>query len=1507
MSPGQLPAHPAAGPTTGGPGPGSPPSLPRGLPPELRVLRELGRGSQTVVYEVTRHDTRYALKLLVAGTASPPGAALRAFRREAALMASVDHPGLPRIHALGDLDGHPYLVMDLVEGGTLADLLARGRMEPVEAIRVAFDVADALAALHRRGLVHRDVKPLNVMLVEGGGARLIDLGLATRAATAEDAAGTFVYASPEQSRALRRPVDHRSDLYSLGVVLFECLTGRPPFRTGDLGTLLRMHVSQPAPDVRSIVPDVPDTVAVLVGTLLAKDPDDRYQHTEDLVTDLGRLLADPHAAFVPGRRPDQDPHRTEPPLYGRDRELQRLLAPLAGLRSGRGGAVLVHGPSGSGKSRLVRELTATARGRGLTTLHGTSSPGDPLPLAPLRQAVDVPRLPAGREVTGDAEIWLDGARGDATETALADLLVDRAGSAGGTVLHLDNVQWLDQATLQVLRALAPRLRETPLLVVATARDDDEHLAAAALFRDAVGDTLALDLPLGELDEQGVAALVASHLPGVGQDADLVRALALRGSGNPFAVQEYLHAVVDAGLLLPSWGRWLLDEEGLASLDLPEDALGLVLARISALGPDSHRHLAVGAVIGARFRAGLVAATCGTEVEHVLQTLAEAERHRLIEPQGTGEHVFLHDRVREALLDDLDPRDLGDLHRRIAKALDGGLATVPPDPAVPSGATRSETPTVPGDAGPQDPQAVYAVAHHYVLGGTPEDADRIRETCTAAGVLALHEGSPAQAAAFLEQAAAVGARPEPGFLRAWGEALRRSGSFAAATRRLEDALTIDPTSLGRAATMAQLALVTRDTWDAEGTLRWVDRGLRELGCRVPRNGFSRALVALGTLLAGLTVGVLRIGLGSARGAARRRYELITALNQLGAYAGALDLSPAALVRHNCQTLYPALRLGGGHAYTTSLPGLGLTTAMLGLRRASEWCFRGSAREAAALAEPKLTATADWFRAFAAYMTDRDDGEQLASTLREHGRWLDPGLCDDTVASLAWEALATGRTAEGVDWYERGLRHGGSPADREVTSLVTTRSVTLAATGQAAEAAAELHRVRELLRTHQGTGLRLHLLMTELFLLLEQSELGEPFDRVAAAIDSLRLRPSRTMRQYRIVWLLLALGRAEQARLAGTGRERDRRRTEAGAALRRLSAAPDVPLLRAGKLLVSAQLALVDGSAEQALDLLSGIRPVSPDAPLLDVEVACTRARALAALGHPDAARRQVRLALDIAGEARWPHRIRRVRVEFGVMTSGRAEKTGSGRTAFGPGVERLRLQAVEAVSRAAARVVEPDALARITLDETIRILAADRAFLFLAPPTTGTGPCGSPKVVPYLGRDAAGRDVADLTGYSSSLVDRVAATGEALVMTGTEEGAALGAESVVLHGLRSVLAAPLQLEGRLLGVVYLDSQVAKGIFTEDDVGILTALTDSVAASLETARAAQLEVSVQAARRQRDLAELLHEALVDMSASVEPGEILDRLPGGLRGQPPPARGPATRSGRCGVPLAGRRRDG
>ncbi|PAP77231.1 serine/threonine-protein kinase [Rubrivirga marina] len=263
-----------------------------------RIVRPLGRGGMGVVYLAhdPRLDRRVALKLL------PPHARAEAAARrrlvdEARAASALDHPHIATIFEIGEAAepgappgeaGRLFIAMAFYDGETLQRRIARGPLPLAEAVALAGQIADGLGAAHRRGIVHRDVKPANVIVTAEGMAKILDFGVALgRSADPERPGlrvGTVAYMSPEQARG--EPVDARSDLWSLGVVLFEMLTGTRPFGGEDEAAVLGVLHDAAPPDVVSLRPEVPPALAGVVARCLARDPRDRYPRAEDLLADL---------------------------------------------------------------------------------------------------------------------------------------------------------------------------------------------------------------------------------------------------------------------------------------------------------------------------------------------------------------------------------------------------------------------------------------------------------------------------------------------------------------------------------------------------------------------------------------------------------------------------------------------------------------------------------------------------------------------------------------------------------------------------------------------------------------------------------------------------------------------------------------------------------------------------------------------------------------------------------------------------------------------------------------------------------------------------------------------------------------------------------------------------------------------------------------------------------------------------------------------------------------------
>ena len=247
--------------------------------PGFRILRLVGEGGMGGVYlaEDSTLGRRVAIKLVSEKT-STDRAARERFLREARAMASVQHPNVVRIYSFGEEQGGPYIVMELIEGESLGDRLRRVGKFPVgEALSIALQVADALEAAWAKGVVHRDVKPSNILLDRVGRAHVADFGLAKPVATEDPAltgTGTIVgtphYVSPEQARGDR--VDFRSDMYSLGIVLYEILAGERPFKGNTPASIIAQHLHQPLPSLQQARVDIPSALVELVEKMAERDP-----------------------------------------------------------------------------------------------------------------------------------------------------------------------------------------------------------------------------------------------------------------------------------------------------------------------------------------------------------------------------------------------------------------------------------------------------------------------------------------------------------------------------------------------------------------------------------------------------------------------------------------------------------------------------------------------------------------------------------------------------------------------------------------------------------------------------------------------------------------------------------------------------------------------------------------------------------------------------------------------------------------------------------------------------------------------------------------------------------------------------------------------------------------------------------------------------------------------------------------------------------------------------------
>src|SRR3954471_11749475 len=466
----------------------------------FRAVRTLksAHGVDTLL-AVDERDGREAILKSVPVEGLPTGARLR-LEHEATVLSRLSGPGLSGLLDVGRDEDIFYLAMPLLPGQTLAERLTDGPLSATETLVVAHDIATALQAAHAQGVLHRDVKPSNVIAqIDDNGevisATLIDFGFSRSpqldTSVGDEPVGTARYTSPEQAGLLHHEVDERSDLYSFGVVLFECVSGKPPFEGETVGELLRAHLSDTAPELRSLGLTLPTGLSQLVERLLRKHPDDRYQSASAVLADVQDLQAgiaagDADPAITVGAHDDR-PTLTEPAFVGRTTDLAALSDDADNARTGGGGLVLLEAESGGGKSRLLEEFGRRCAQDGMWVLRGQGvdqAASRPFTLLDgvadgiLTRARHDESFAAGlHEKLADAELEIGDAlpslravlHGAGTELlgpeehgeqrslqALVRLLDSLGDAERPAVLLLDDCQWADELTISLLNAWQTR-------------------------------------------------------------------------------------------------------------------------------------------------------------------------------------------------------------------------------------------------------------------------------------------------------------------------------------------------------------------------------------------------------------------------------------------------------------------------------------------------------------------------------------------------------------------------------------------------------------------------------------------------------------------------------------------------------------------------------------------------------------------------------------------------------------------------------------------------------------------------------------------------------------------------------------------------------------------------------------------------------------------------------------------------------------------------------------------
>ncbi|MDC3979835.1 ATP-binding protein, partial [Polyangium jinanense] len=659
------------------------------------------------------------LKILRAERAT--GAEVARFKHQYERIARLASPRLVALCGVEALAGSLIVVLEDFPGRDLARILAArpSRRMPVgEALDLAAALAEGLAVVHAAGLVHRDLRPQNVLVGARGAVKINSFGVDAEITHAHERlyapaviADVLPYVSPEQTGRMNRGVDYRTDLYALGVILYQMLTGQRPFEALDPMELIHAHLAlAPAPPSR-VDPTIPEAVSDVVLKLLAKNAEDRYQSAEGLLADLERCREALRGTgtiepFVAGLRDRQDLFRIHQKLYGRAHDIEALTTAFERALEGSREIVLVSGYSGIGKSSLVHEiLKPLARQKGYFTSGKYDQYNRDTPYSAVIQAFDglvrqiltesearILRFrsailealgPNGQVVCDVVPSLLHVIGPQPPVPALGPLEAQNrlnrcfllfvsvfARHAHPLVLFLDDLQWIDPASLVLLRTLL-------------ADDSLESLFFCGAYRDnEVSPGHPFVMAIEELKRAGLAVcdivlapLARPHLLEMLSDslkrddcAPLADVVLKKTGGNPFFVKEFVRSLHDHGVLTFAAGSgWRWDLAKIEALAYTDNVVDLMVRTIARLPATTQTALKLAAAIGNRFELDVLATVSECSPEDAYGRLDPAVSEGLVIARRE-DYRFAHDKVQEGAYAMIPEADRPAFHLRIGRLL-----------------------------------------------------------------------------------------------------------------------------------------------------------------------------------------------------------------------------------------------------------------------------------------------------------------------------------------------------------------------------------------------------------------------------------------------------------------------------------------------------------------------------------------------------------------------------------------------------------------------------------------------------------------------------------------------------------------------------------------------------------------------------------------------------------------------------------------------------------------------
>jgi serine/threonine protein kinase/AraC-like DNA-binding protein len=679
-------------------------------------------GSFYLAHFIEKNENPVMVKILKDDITSKKTEDLLRYRGELSILARLDHANLARIHDYGEIFELQYIVFEYFEGSPLSEIFKNQDIPLDRILDIVIQISRALDCIHQNGIIQRDLNPERVLfshndhsgadtvkLAASGVSHVIDFIELT--GKSKETADAVSYFSPEQSGLIKRQVDERSDLYSLGVMFYQLLTGRFPFNAGASFPFMRQNPKdQPEPPSR-LQPSIPSIIDRMVLKLLETEPANRYQSAKGLLQDLERCRKGDRE-FILGLQDASIRLSYRTKLIGRNEELTRLQNLFERAREGRGCICMISGEAGIGKTRLIEELHDYVCAQNVTSIQGKCFYGDNKePYGLLKDALEGyvtlfnrysdkkkkeirermrasvglfgetilklnPRL---KEILGECPSLValsPKAENQRFLSVMKQFFQHLSAIEKGLVFIIEDLQWSSDWTYTLLNGIIDGVSESSLLVIGTYRHNE--LTGKHALMKFISDAKRMGYPLveiniGNLDGMAVnnfiSCILCENNLNVRDISDFIHQ---KSKGNPLFAIEILKQLATEKALYYQNGKWNIDDAVLRRSVIPPTIIEILLKRISLLHQNEAKVLSYAAVIGKSFEIELLF--------HLLNEFTKTELVKIIDTciqlqlLDRDSHLanrlsFVHDRIQEALYINIDSDTRRNMHAKVAAALE----------------------------------------------------------------------------------------------------------------------------------------------------------------------------------------------------------------------------------------------------------------------------------------------------------------------------------------------------------------------------------------------------------------------------------------------------------------------------------------------------------------------------------------------------------------------------------------------------------------------------------------------------------------------------------------------------------------------------------------------------------------------------------------------------------------------------------------------------------------------